>query len=386
MNKAIDSAFVDAIACGVFPAADLLVANGGETIYSAQYGDAREHSCFDIASVTKPVSTASLAMMLVAEGLLKFDDTAYQWLAGAREPWHKQITVAHLMNHTSGLPKWQPYYRELPQSLVGTEAGKRLILDSCYAEPLLSAPAAETRYSDPGYIMLGEIVEEAGGAPLDVLFMQRIAHPLHLSDTFFVRNVGAKAATTARRTSTSADQHVPTPKHGIPSERPMQKAGEHRRFAPTEDCPWRERVIHGEVHDQNAYALGGVAGHAGLFSTAADLNRFTLELVKSWRGESNFLPTDILKGHMIEVKANPAGEVFVLGWMRPSRSSSSAGSHFSTNSIGHLGFTGCSIWIDLREDFWIILLTNRIHPSSMNEKIKTFRPHIHNLIYDGIIA
>lgn len=385
MNRNIDRAFKEAVAEGIFPSADLLVAKGGEVLFSARYGDAREHTCFDISSLTKPVSTATLSMMLVAEGLLTLDDTVYQWLAGARQPAHKQMTVRMLLDHTSGLPAWQPFYRELPLSLVGTEAGKRLILDSCYAEELASLPGAKTRYSDLGYILLGEIIEEAGGAPLDELFSQRIARPLGLHDTFFVRNIGSPVIT-GRRTTTSPDQHVPTPKHGAPGERPSRSNAENRRFASTEDCPWRERVIHGEVHDQNAYALGGVAGHAGLFSTAIDLHAFTRALVSCRGGEHGFIPREIVQAFIPEETRRPAGDEYVLGWNRPSRRDSASGHRFSPDTIGHLGFTGCSIWIDFAQNFWIILLTNRIHPSTINERIATFRPRIHDLIYDELIA
>lgn len=384
-NQSIDHAFRNALSEGVFPAADVLVAKGGDVVFSAQYGDARPHTCFDISSLTKPVSTATLAMMLISEDLLKADDTAYQWLAGAREAHHKQMNVAQLLNHTSGLPAWQPYYRELPQSLVGTEAGRRMILDSCYAEPLVFEPGKKTLYSDIGFIIMGEIIEQAGSGTLDTLFMQKIARPLGLSDTFFVRSVGAQIPLTGRRTTT-ADQHVPTPKHGLASERVSRRDGEHLRFAATEDCPWRGRVIHGEVHDQNAYALGGVAGHAGLFSTANDLHKFISEFTRCYRGVSDFIPSGTVKKFIGEAKKKSAADEYVFGWNRPSPKDSAAGHHFAANSVGHLGFTGCSMWIDLEKDFWIILLTNRIHPTTMNEKIKSFRPYIHDLIYDELIG
>ena len=386
MTRRIESAFNNAIAEGVFPAADVLVARSGEIIFRGSYGQARESTCFDIASLTKPIATATLTMMLTAEGLIKLDDTAYQWLPGARQPAHKQITVAHLMNHVSGLPAWQPYYRELPFSLVGTEEGRRMILDSCYAEELISEPGSKTIYSDIGYIILGEMLDHAGSAPLDELFAKRIAKPLGLSDTFYSRVRGGEPSTTSRRTRTRPDQHVPTPKHGAPEDRPQRKKGEHRRFAPTEDCPWRERVIHGEVHDPNAYALGGVAGHAGLFSTADDIHRFALELTRCYKGESSWIEPDVVRDFLKEAKQKPAGEQFVGGWNRPSRKNSASGHLFSPNSIGHLGYTGCSLWIDLSADYWVVLLTNRIHPTSTNQMITAFRPAIHDLIHDVLIA
>lgn len=386
MTKNIDRVFRSALANGVFPAADVLAAKGGEVVFESHYGNAREHTCFDISSLTKPVATATIAMMLVAQELLRLEDSVYQWLAGARKPEHKLITVRQLLNHTSGLPAWQPYYRELPISLVGTEAGKRILLDACFNEDLLSEPGEKILYSDIGYMILGELLEQAGSEPLDALFSQMVTKPLNLHDTFFMRTIGAPISTSSRHTTTSADQHVPTPKHGLPKERRTREYGEHLRFAPTEDCPWRDRVIHGEVHDQNAYALGGVAGHAGVFSTARDLHRFVLELTNSYNGKSNWIPKDIVHQFLSTNKTKPAGVEYVLGWDRPSKRNSSSGLNFSANSIGHLGYTGCSTWIDLEKDFWIILLTNRIHPTPMNEKIKAFRPMIHDLIYDELVG
>ena len=386
MNRAIDRVFDDAISDGVFPSADLLVAKGGQVLHAAQYGEARKDTCFDIASLTKPMASATLAMMLVAEKLLKLDDTVYQWVGGARQPIHKEVIVRHLLNHTSGLPAWQPYYLNLPISLIGTEAGRQLILEECHNEPPVAKPSKKTIYSDIGYIILGEILEQAGGASLDALFAQYVARPLNLGHTFFIRSMGAPIRTTARRTTTTADKHVPTPKHALPGEKQKPKEHRHRRFAPTEDCPWRERVIHGEVHDQNAYALGGVAGHAGLFSTAADVHRFTQEFVACWQGRSDWLPQNIVRELIQETKSKPQQDTYVMGWNRPLKRSSSSGHHFSANSLGHLAYTGCSIWIDLSQDFWVILLTNRIHPSSTNQKIKAFRPKIHDLIYKELIA
>jgi CubicO group peptidase (beta-lactamase class C family) len=131
--------------------------------------------------------------------------------------------------------------------------------------------------------------------------------------------------------------------------------------------------------------LGGVAGHAGLFSTASDIHRFTLELTNSYRGKSDWIPESTVQQFLKTMNEKPVGEAYVLGWNIPSRRNSASGRHFSANSIGHLGYTGCSIWVDLDQDYWIILLTNRIHPSTMNEKIKAFRPMVHDLIYDELI-
>jgi serine-type D-Ala-D-Ala carboxypeptidase len=381
-GKKIDLAIESAIVDGVFPSASILVAREGEVIHAAQYGGAREDTCFDIASLTKPVSTATIAMFLVSEELLKLEDTVYQWLGGARLPEHKQMTVERLLSHTSGLPAWQPHYLNLPISLIGTDAGRRIVLDECYSESPEYKPGEKTIYSDIGYTILGEILSQAGGAPLDELFTRYVARALNLSNTFFVHTMGAPFQTTKKRTTTSAEQHVPTQTHNKKGTGTEKR----HRFAPTEDCPWRERVIHGEVHDQNSYALGGISGQAGLFSTASDLNTFITEITRSIRGESDWLPKQILERFIPRSKTKPDVDSYALGWNHPGKHNSSSGNHFSPNSIGHLAYTGCSFWIDLDQDFWIILLTNRIHPSTTNEKIRSFRPAIHDLIYRELIA
>lgn len=349
-SSRIDTAMQKAVRDGVFPAASLLVAKEDVVLHKAHYGMAREGTCFDIASLTKPVCTATLAAMLVSEGLLKQNDTVYQWLGGARLPAHRDITVHMLLTHTSGLPAWQPYYRELPLSLVGTTEGKSIILDSIFHEDVISPPGVAVRYSDIGFIMLGKILEEAGGASLHLLFDKRIAQPLKLSHTFFQEIVGRKAS----------------------SSRSAQ-----RRFAPTEDCPWRERVLRGEVHDQNAFALGGVAGHAGLFSTIDDLHRFLVSWMSSSMLRATIDQTSFQKKN---------GDMYVHGWNIPSPKHSAAGHLFSKESIGHLGYTGCSLWIDLTRHAWVILLSNRVHPSTTNEKIKAFRPSIHDLVMSELVV
>lgn len=384
MTQKIDQAFDKAISDGVFPAADFLVAKEGEILFHKTFGDARKDTCFDVASLTKPMVAVNIAMMQTAENLIKYDDNVYQWLAGARQPAHKKITVRNLLDHTSGLPAWQPFFRELPLSMIGTEAGKRLVLDSCYNEPLEAPVGEKTIYSDIGYIILGEILEQAGDARLDELFSQFVSRPLGLTNSFFVRTMGSPLQKSGKRGFDTAQRHIHVP----PDHKKKNSEDDNkdtRRFAPTEDCPWRGRVVHGEVHDQNAYALGGVAGHAGLFSTCADIHVITSELVKCYNGKSNWLPNDIVRQFIPEGKEKPVGNKFVLGWNRPSVENSASGHFFSPNSIGHLGYTGCSVWIDLTEQFWIILLTNRIHPSTTNQKISSFRPQIHDLAFSELI-
>lgn len=333
MSRSVNLLMQQAVEREVFLAAALLVAREGKILHQGYYGKARKGMCFDIASLTKPICTATLVQILIQEKKLQLNDTLAQWLAGAKQPVHQKITLSHLLSHTSGLPAWKPYYRELPVESVGRPEAREHILRSILEEPIFSAPGKIYEYSDLDFILLGEILEKAGGKPVDKLFHEKIARPWELKNTFFVK--GGK------------------PSHGIDIPR--------RRFAPTEDCPWRGKVIRGEVHDQNAFAIGGVAGHAGLFATSSDIHRFVTALL------------------------NSAIDDF-LGWDTPSFTTSSAGRYFSPHSIGHLGYTGCSLWIDLDKKFWVIFLTNRIHPSSTNQKIKTFRPRLHNAVWKEFMS
>jgi CubicO group peptidase (beta-lactamase class C family) len=379
MNAAINETMQKAIQSRIFPAADLLVAKSGDIIHHEYYGDARSGTTFDISSMTKAISTASLIMLLFSEGRLKLDQSVADWFEQANQEEHKKITIEMLLNHRSGLPRWRPLYRELPSSYVGTSEGKDFIINACLNEPLQGEPGSTTTYSDLGYILLGKIIEKASGSSLDELFAERIAKPLGLANTFFVRSGEKAIRTTSRRTDTSPDQHVPTPKKG-----PSNSDNNHkRRFAATEDCPWRGHVIHGEVHDQNAYAMGGVAGHAGLFSTAEDIHLFTKSFIASFKNEGFIEKNTVDRIFPIQsgLIAPPQPGAFVGGWDTPFEKNSAAGNYMSKHTIGHLGYTGCSIWIDQEKDFWVILLTNRIHPSTTNEKIKSFRPHIHDLIF-----
>jgi CubicO group peptidase (beta-lactamase class C family) len=150
-------------------------------------------------------------------------------------------------------------------------------------------------------------------------------------------------------------------------------------IAATERCPWRKRVLCGEVHDDNAYAMGGVAGHAGLFGAARDVDTVLGRLSACWSGTDEFIPQAVLREFWTRDTAVPQS-TWTLGWDTPSPSASQAGTRFSPTTVGHLGFTGTSLWLDLERGRHVILLTNRVHPSRDNNAIKEFRPMIHDLI------
>jgi CubicO group peptidase (beta-lactamase class C family) len=150
-------------------------------------------------------------------------------------------------------------------------------------------------------------------------------------------------------------------------------------IAPTEDCPWRKKVLCGEVHDDNAYAVGGVAGHAGLFSSVRDIHQLLACLNGCHRGKNTFLPQALIQ-EFLSRDESVKNSTYALGWDTPSENKSSSGKYFSLHSVGHLGFTGTSIWWDLEKNCHVVLLSNRVHPTRKNEKIREFRPYIHDLI------
>ncbi|TAJ91888.1 serine hydrolase, partial [bacterium] len=229
---------------------------------------------------------------------------------------------------------------------------KSYVFEQIHRERSVSPPGTRSFYSDLGFMLLGEVVEEITGWTLDRYCQNKIFKPMGLRSTSFVD-------LTQLRT------------------RRLQPVSE--MIAPTEQCPWRKRVLCGEVHDDNAYVMGGVAGHAGLFSSARDIHLFLTRLKRCYRGEEPLLPAPLVKEFLIRDET-VKGSTYALGWDTPSAENSSSGSYFSPHSVGHLGFTGTSIWWDLEKDCHVILLSNRIHPSRTTDKIKGFRPYIHDLI------
>jgi CubicO group peptidase (beta-lactamase class C family) len=349
-----------AVAEGVFPGASLLVAKGDRVLHRAFYGNATllpspepvtEATLWDIASLTKPIAAASLALTSVREKGLSLNSSASKFLPELEGEEKGKITIRHLLKHTSGLPAWKPYYEEVARErpeFVGRRESRQIYLEKISQEPLESPIAYRRLYSDLGYILLGIFLEDFWGVALDALFNEKIAQPLGLKNTFY----------------------VPL---GAGSPRPVTQ------FAATEDSIWRKKLIRGEVHDDNAYVLGGVAGHAGLFSHVDDLHRFLLAIRQGLRAGHDLFPQELTE-EFVGPKVNGK-----LGWDVPEPENSQAGKYFSKNSIGHLGYSGCSMWMDPEQDFHVVLLTNRVHPTSKNEAIKEFRPRIHNLIFEELI-
>lgn len=345
---AIDSAMQQGIADGVFPAAELLVGTPNQILHHNHYGDCHHNSLFDIASLTKVACTTTLAMIAVEEGKLSLTDKLIDRISLPQHPSHNDICIYHLLQHTSGLPAHRKFYLEIPAQDLGKLAAKELILNACSQEISEHPAGQQAVYSDIGFILLGRVLEELWGDDLDTVFEREIAKPWGLTTTHFVK-------TRAKHPETN--------------------------YVPTEDCSWRKHIVRGVSRDENCYTMGGVAGHAGLFANATDLHQFAKLFVAAASGSHEFLNSSVVQ-NFIE-PTTPAPQIpteRVLGWDTPNTPNSSAGRHFSKHSIGHLAFTGCSLWIDLEKQRWVILLTNRTYPTIDNNKIREFRPKIHDLI------
>jgi uncharacterized protein YbbC (DUF1343 family) len=275
-------------------------------------------------------------MMLVGEGRLELDAPVQDFLPRFRGAGKDQVTVRHLLTHSAGVDWWAPLYKEIE--------GPRAYLERIQAMALVHEPGTVAKYSDLGIILLGEILQRAAGKPLELFVRDRLFAPLGMNDTLY---------------------------------RPLvTRPGLLARVAPTENDPWRGRVLRGEVHDENAHALGGIAPHAGLFSTADDLARFAQMVL--WGGvydHHRFVPRGVVETFTRRAGIVP-GSTRALGWDTKSATDSSAGTLFSASAYGHTGFTGTSIWIDPDRQLFVILLTNHVHPTRQNRLIREARPAV----------
>ncbi|MBI5136179.1 MAG: beta-lactamase family protein [Nitrospirae bacterium] len=310
-----------------------------------------DDTVFDLASLTKPMVTASLCMALADELGAKWDAPLVAWLpafANGPEPaWRRAVTLCHLLTHSAGLPAWRPYH-EAARAVHGVGAAARAdILARICAEPLEAPPGTRGVYSDLGFILLGEVLERATGTGLDPLFRERVAAPLGLASARY-----------------NADH-----REGTFGAAPL---------AATLDCPWRRRVLRGVVHDDNAYVMGGVSGHAGLFASAADVGRWARAVLAAYRGDSGWIAPGLARRFLTRWAV--PGSSWAMGFDTPS-GASSAGTRFGPHAVGHLGYTGTSVWIDLERGWVVVLLSNRLHPDDKGaDAIRRFRPLLHDSV------
>ncbi len=317
---------------------------------------------FDVASLTKAVATTSSIMLLIDAGELELDQKVSGFFPSFKQAGKTNITVRHLLNHCSGMPAHVEFFKELVAlrqdgggPVPGPEAVDWVIQQIANVD--VAPPETKSVYSDLGFIVLGRLVEKIVGQSLDTFCVEQVFRPLGMEDTFFLP---------------------------LTDDALRRKRLRGRQVVSTEQCPWRGRLLQGEVHDDNCYAMGGVAGHAGLFSTTNDLHRYAQTVLRCAKGEFNFFTPAVIqefwrKQDLVE------GASWALGWDTPSPEGSQAGSLFSRNSVGHLGFTGCSLWIDRDDEQIAILLTNRVHPSRENPGITKLRPVVHNVLH-GLLS
>jgi CubicO group peptidase (beta-lactamase class C family) len=363
----VDSIIRAGIADSAASAVTVAIGRHGRLVALAGYGElaygsgrpTTPTSIFDLASLSKVVGTTTAAMLLVREGSLDLDATVVQYLPwwSRGDPRKDDVTVRQLLLHRGGLPAFRTWFLDLE----GVQAYK----DATADEPLEFAPGTTTTYSDVGAMTLGWIIEEISGEPLDAFLRQRVWLPLGMRETRY------------------------RPESALLS-----------RIAATElDTTWRRELVWGRVHDENADAMGGVAGHAGLFGTAVDLSVFARMMLNGGLAPACF-PADVA-GEPCPL-ARPSDMRLLdqaliasftsrydsasgrgLGWDSPS-GQSSAGDYLTSDAYGHTGFTGTSIWIDPELDLWVVLLTNRVHPTRENQKHVALRRAVHDAAAQAI--
>jgi CubicO group peptidase (beta-lactamase class C family) len=345
-----------------YTAGVILAARGEDIVFHAAAGEAQLSSVFDVASLTKPL-VASLFFVLAQEGKVAPEDRLSEVFPfGQPGASAAGIRFLHLLSHTSGLPAYKPFFEGIRAAeekegkrLWGTSDAHDRIMDAILNLPLDGVPGAACVYSDPGFILLGRALELIAFQPLDRLLHRLLAEPLGMRDTAYLPLSGLSECETGRLVSTGHSDV-------------------------------RRREKQGDVDDENAAAMGGVAGHAGVFSTAYDLFLFAREILRARRGEGRVFTRSAVLRMTTKVPEMP-GCPRTPGWDTPTRTEgkeSQAGSRFPEGSFGHLGYTGCSIWIDPSREAVVALLTNRIFYGKQNEGLKSLRPMLHDAIMEEL--
>ncbi len=366
LNARLDSIVQVALAEGAAPGAALIVGRHGRIVHNRAYGriagDANaaavtDSTRYDMASLTKVIATTTAAMIMEERGLLDIDKPVSYYLPEFDAPDKAAITVRNLLSHNSGFRSGAPLWRE--------SRTDRAFLAAMNERPLAYTPGDSSVYSDWNLIITGVIIERLAGKPLDVFLQENVWGPLGMRETGFNPLALGPMPPDSDCTAALRDNHPLLP-----------------LIAVTEmDTVYRRRMIHGIVHDENACALGGVAGHAGLFSSARDLATFAQMMLNG--GEYNGVR--ILRASTIARWTAPQTRwARALGWQSPSPGAS-AGRYFSPRSFGHTGFTGTSIWMDPERGVFVVLLTNRVHPTRANMRHEPLRRDVADEVQKAIL-
>jgi CubicO group peptidase (beta-lactamase class C family) len=372
LDKSIDKAEIPgAVVLARMPFQDEILEHlcvRGHAVLQPERLPMTRETIFDLASLTKPMATTSAILLLVKEGAISLDDPVSKVLPAFADREKDAVTLRQLLSHSAGLKPWRAFHelmiqkeRKTGERIVGTPEGREWILDRVIRSGLVHEPGEAAVYGDLDFIVLGAVVEAVTQQSLDAYCAAQIFGPLGMRDTRF----------------------LPLPVDGSNSQSQLPPEML-RRIAATENCAWRDRILWGEVHDPNASAMGGVAGHAGLFSTADDVMIFARAFLDGWHGRSDLFPQALVREFCTR-QLVPEDSDWALGWDTPTVGSSSSGTLFSPNSVGHLGFTGTSLWIDLEREAIVILLTNRVHLVAKRSRFD-LRPQVHDYIIDAFTS
>jgi serine-type D-Ala-D-Ala carboxypeptidase len=342
LERAVSERAFPGAAFGVLVQGQVLALDAvGAFTYDQPTAPVTASTVYDLASITKVIATTSMAMLLHQDGLLSLDQPLVQLLPGFAqgEPAgssRREVTLRMLLAHASGLPGYVRLFEE--------PGGRDGLLDACLKLPLETSPGSHAEYSDPGFILLGRALEVIAGEDLESFCSREVFAPLAMTSTCFQPPAAWRSS-------------IP------PTE---------------EDTTFRHRVIQGEVQDENCFILGGIGGHAGLFSNALDPLLYADCLLGQ---NQRFAPGTV---QLFTARAElPPGSSRALGWDTPSQHSSS-GRFFSRHSAGHLGYAGTSLWIDFERRLAVVLLTNRTWPDRKNQSIRTIRPAFHDAVRESL--
>ena len=379
-----------------FPGASIAVTHAGRLIALQAFGHLTyEHgspaitsaTLFDLASVTKAVTTTTMAAMLYERGLLELDapvaGVVPEFLADNSDARRREVTFRMLLAHSSGLPAYEKLF---------LKAGSRgELLQQAFTTALKHDPGTRAEYSDIGFIILGVAIERIAGATIDEFCQREIFGGLAMASTTFNPPAALQEAIPP-----TADEREEACGAGAPA-RELPPGKTHLGQSPTPvGSTFRRRIVQGEVQDENAFVLGGVAGHAGLFSTAEDMARFAQAMLQSgagalarekWSVDEALSPGLFFRPETVALftrrRSTPARTSRALGWDTPSEPSQS-GKYFGPHSFGHLGYTGTSLWIDPDRQLSITLLSNRTWPDCQNQRIKQVRPQFHDAVIEAL--
>lgn len=331
----------------------IIIYCGNASLYP-QKRKLKKNTYFDLASLTKPLATTMATLCLIKLKKIDMDEKLPSLLEKKIKNEKKKITVRQLLGHCSGFPAHRDYFKilkDIPFNKRGDFVENLLL-----KEKIEYIPESKALYSDLGFMLLGRIVEKKSGCTLDKFVKEKILQPLNLEEKIFFNPLFE-----SRQTQINKD------------------------FAATEICPWRKKILEGEVHDDNCYAMGGVAGHCGLFGNIEGVTTYADFILDMWKGNAKHPNIDNKDLRIfLEKQKEIPGSSRSSGFDTTSKTGSSSGKYFSKKSAGHLGFSGTSLWIDPEKEIVVVLLSNRVHPSRENNKIAQFRPFFHDMTIERI--